>query len=91
MGSEKGTVFSIQENQLYSICILADHKGITCWTPQFDSQKQQQMSVSEDSKELSRRCYLKATWRKVGFTMLFVDGWFSVNVDPLICGNEKQR
>lgn len=23
--------------------------------------------------------------------MLFVDGWFSVNVDPLICGNEKQR
>lgn len=29
--------------------------------------------------------------RKVSFTMLFVDGWFSVNVDPLICGNEKQR
>ena len=23
--------------------------------------------------------------------MLFVDGWFSVNVDPLICGNEKQK
>lgn len=23
--------------------------------------------------------------------MLFVDGWFSVNVDPLICGNKKQR
>lgn len=23
--------------------------------------------------------------------MLFVDWWFSVNVDPLICGNEKQR
>jgi hypothetical protein len=22
--------------------------------------------------------------------MLFVDGWFSINVDPLICGNEKQ-
>jgi hypothetical protein len=23
--------------------------------------------------------------------MLLVDGRFSVNVDPLICGNEKQR
>lgn len=23
--------------------------------------------------------------------MLFVDGWFSVNVDPLICGIEEKK
>lgn len=36
-------------------------------------------------------CYLEAIAEESGFTMLFVDGWFSVNVDSLICGNEKQR
>lgn len=41
--------------------------------------------------QLDGAANLKATQRKAGFTMLFVDGWFSVNVDPLICGNEKQR
>jgi len=62
-----------------------------CWAPQFDSQKQQQKSLSEDSKEFGGRRYLKATRRKAGFTMLFVDGWFSVNVDPLIWNMEMFR
>lgn len=29
--------------------------------------------------------------RERSFTMLFVDGWFSVNVDTLICEIEKQK
>lgn len=44
----------------------------------------------DSQEECSRLSRLKAK-EESEFTMLFVDGWFSVNVDPLICGNEKQR
>lgn len=66
--------------------------GIIGAGPQVQSfSKQQQASLSEDSQEeYSWLSHLKAK-EESEFTVLFVDGWFSVNVDPLICGNEKQR
>lgn len=81
------------ENTFHNICTLVDHKGTLRWTPQSESPRQQRISLLEGSKskEDIADCGLRAARRKGGFTVLLVDGWFSVNVDPLICGNEKQR